>query len=184
MNRFFNNISVTFISLFLLVDCSNFQFPKNSTNRFSLEPISTINQLDVIIEHSGSHLICFYLYANWCIPCKILEPRLISIARDNVSRITIYKIDIDLFPQMTTAFSATGIPFTIYIKNKKVIQAFLGVHPRSSYEQIIKIYSDTTYDTLPYNPFTNGQCLKVDKHHSNPVQKRTQVYLNSILNKN
>jgi thioredoxin 1 len=184
MNRIVNNISVAITLLLFIVGCSNFQLPKASTNRFSLEQISTINQLDVIIEHSGSHLIGFYLYADWCIPCKILEPRLISIARDNVSRITIYKIDIDLFPQMTSAFSATGIPFTIYIKNKKVIQAFLGVHPRSSYEKIIKIYSDTTYDSIPYNPFTNGQCLKIKKHCKNFVQKRTPVYLNSILDHN
>lgn len=109
-----------------------------------IQPIGSLEQFNAIIEHSGNRLIAFDLYADWCMPCHVLEPLLNEIAKEYSSKITIYKINADQFPQIIEAFGVNGIPFVVFIKNKKAIYALMGVQPKESYVKIINSYADTS----------------------------------------
>ncbi|NLG15830.1 MAG: hypothetical protein GX556_00710 [Fibrobacter sp.] len=109
-------------------------------------PITSLDQFNTIIENSGNQLIAFDLYADWCMPCHVLAPTLNEVARENRSKVTIYKVDTDQFPQITAAFNVSGIPFVVFIKNKKAVHALLGVQPKESYLKIIDTYADTSSD--------------------------------------
>jgi thioredoxin 1 len=116
----------------------------------SIQAITSVEQFNSIIENAGSRLLVFNLYADWCMPCHVLAPTLTEIATENKSKITIFKVDTDQFPQITAAFGVTGIPFVVFVKNKKAIYALIGVQPKDSYTKIIEAYTDST--TEPTKP--------------------------------
>lgn len=109
-----------------------------------IQAIGSLEQFNAIIEHSGNHLIAFDLYADWCMPCHVLEPLLNEIAKEHSSKVTMYKVNADQFPQIIEAFGVNGIPFVVFIKNKKAIYALMGVQPKESYVKIINSYADTS----------------------------------------
>lgn len=116
----------------------------------SIQPITSVEQFNSIIENAGSRLLVFNLYADWCMPCHVLAPTLTELAAENRSKITFFKVDTDQFPQITAAFGVTGIPFVVFVKNKKAIYALIGVQPKDSYTKIIEAYTDST--TEPTKP--------------------------------
>lgn len=127
----------------------------------SIQPITSVEQFNSIIENAGDRLLVFNLYADWCMPCHVLAPTLTELAAENRSKITFFKVDTDQFPQITAAFGVTGIPFVVFVKNKKAIYALIGVQPKDSYTKIIEAYSDsTTEPTKPRGRKVEGVQIK------------------------
>jgi len=109
-----------------------------------VQAITSVEQFNSILESGGDRLLGFDLYADWCMPCRILAPTLEELAREKAGKITIFKVDTDKFPQITAAFGVTGIPFVVFVKNKKAIYALTGVQPKDTYSRIIEMYCDST----------------------------------------
>jgi thioredoxin len=79
----------------------------------------------------------FDLYADWCMPCRILSPVLEKVAADMKSSVAVYKIDIDRNPAIASLFQVSGIPFVVLMKDKKAVQSFMGVQPEAVYRRAI-----------------------------------------------
>jgi thioredoxin 1 len=95
-------------------------------------------ELSRIIENSGDSLVAFDLYADWCVPCHILEPTLEQVARENKRKVTFYKVNVDQVQDASQTFPVTGIPYVAFVKNKKTVATLIGVQPKESYEKVIK----------------------------------------------
>ncbi len=132
-----------------------------------IQPIGSIEQFNAIIEHSENRLIAFNLYADWCMPCHVLEPLLNEIAKEYSSKVTFYKINADQFPQIIEAFGVNGIPFVVFIKNKKAIYALMGVQPKESYTKIINSYADTSSEKTKEPDGKKVEGLKIKADNSN-----------------
>jgi thioredoxin 1 len=107
------------------------------TNSGPIKTLTSAVLLDTIIEKAGNSLLAFDLYADWCMPCRILAPTLEKIAQSNLSKVTFYRINIDKFPQVARDFGVSGIPLVVFMKNKKVVQQFVGVQPEDDYVRAI-----------------------------------------------
>ncbi len=68
-----------------------------------------------IISSPTPVLIDFY--ANWCEPCKWLEPVLDDLQKRLKNKITIYKINIDEFPDLRLQHQIMSVPVLILFKN-------------------------------------------------------------------
>lgn len=149
-----------------------------------IQSISSIDQFNAIIEHSGNRLIAFNLYADWCMPCHVLEPVLNEIAKENTSKISIYKINADQFPQIIEAFGVNGIPFVVFIKNKKAIYALMGVQPKESYLKIINSYADTSSGKIeePEGKKIEGLKIKLKPSDTNK-HSLLRCYQKAVLKK-
>jgi|GEM_PF-858205 len=96
-----------------------------------------------IIEGAGDSLVVFELYADWCMPCRVLTPVLAELAQKHFRRAWFFKINTDVLPQVAQTFGARGIPYVAFVKNTKAVHALMGVQPGDSYEQAILKFSDT-----------------------------------------
>lgn len=138
------NFSILLISVSLLfpaVSCSK----KNSDTvdqTSSVKIISSMNELNRIISDNNAKMLVFDLYADWCIPCKILAPAFSSLSEAYKDQAIFYRINIDNNPDIAAAFGVQGIPYVVFIRNKKPIYALTGVNPKESYERVLNSCSE------------------------------------------
>jgi len=117
---------------------SNQIAPTSVTNENRIVSIiSSEDEFNKIMEKAGNKLIIFDLYADWCIPCKILSPTLEKIAESNKGAVSFYKINIDRLPHIAQTFGVHGIPHVAFMKNKAVVATLVGVQPEEAYLKAI-----------------------------------------------
>ena len=56
-------------------------------------------------------------WAEWCGPCKMIDPILHEIADDYAGKLTVAKVNIDENQQVTTRFKIRGIPTLMVFEN-------------------------------------------------------------------
>ena len=76
--------------------------------------------------------------AEWCGPCKQLDPILEDIATENIDRLKVFKLNIDENPMTPQKFGVRGIPTIMLFKEGKLIDTKVGSLPKSALEAWIK----------------------------------------------
>jgi thioredoxin len=99
--------------------------------------IISATMLKSIMDNSRDTIIVLDLYAPWCRPCRLLSPRIDSLAAKYRKQSRFYRINIDKLPDVAAAFGVQGIPYVVFIKNKKVFTALTGLYPFAAYEKVV-----------------------------------------------
>ncbi len=76
--------------------------------------------------------------ADWCGPCKQLDPILEEIAEENTDKLKVFKINIDENPMVPQKFGVRGIPTIMLFKEGKLIDTKVGSLPKTALENWIK----------------------------------------------
>ena len=77
-------------------------------------------------------------HADWCSPCKIMNPILKNIKKKFGDQLKIIKINVDNNQQVSNKFQVKGIPTFILFKNSEILWKQSGVINESSFTEIIK----------------------------------------------
>jgi thioredoxin 1 len=103
------------------------------------EPVE-IKSVEVFenILKQPNRLLVFDLYADWCRPCKLLDPILTEISKENEA-VQFYRINVDSLPQIQRAFQANSIPFVAFFKNGQYLDRLIGLHRKETYLKAIEI---------------------------------------------
>ena len=91
-----------------------------------------------VIRAQGPVLVDFY--ADWCGPCKMVAPLVDEIAKENVEKLLVAKIDADQAPELLERFGIRGIPTVILFKGGEEVARSVGLEPdklRSMAEQAV-----------------------------------------------
>ena len=76
--------------------------------------------------------------AEWCGPCKVLDPILEEIAIENKDKVKIYKMNIDENPMTPQKYSIRGIPTIMIFRNGELIDTKVGSLPKTALETRIE----------------------------------------------
>ena len=76
--------------------------------------------------------------AEWCGPCKVLDPILEEIAAENKDKVKIYKMNIDENPMTPQKYGIRGIPTIMIFKKGELIDTKVGSLPKTSLETWIQ----------------------------------------------
>ena len=145
-----------FYSIFLccllfavIVSCEDHSSQQVQAPKTLIPFIKNKEQLRQITESSGGRLLMVEFYADWCPPCKELDPILEEIAKESGDKVDIYKINTDKNPGLASAFRVTGIPHVVFIKNQESVFSLSGLHPKKMYLKVINRFSQVLTDKKP-----------------------------------
>ena len=71
------------------------------------------------------------LWAEWCGPCKMMEPVLVEIAEEYSDSIKVVKLNIDTNQKTPTKFNVMNIPTLLIFKEGKEVDRLIGALPKN-----------------------------------------------------
>lgn len=74
-------------------------------------------------------------YADWCGPCKMMEPVLDELAKEWEGKAVIGKLDIMPNQATTQKFSVLSIPTLIIFKNGQAVKQLIGYQDKAALQQ-------------------------------------------------
>jgi putative thioredoxin len=84
-----------------------------------------------VIDRSADVTVVVDLWAPWCGPCRTLGPVLEKVVDEAGESVELVKVDIDENPQVAGAFRVQSIPAVFAVRDKAVIDGFIGALPEA-----------------------------------------------------
>ena len=69
--------------------------------------------------------------ADWCPPCKMVEPVLEQIASDESGRLKVVSVDVDANPVTTLKYGILSMPTLALFINGEIVAQVVGARPRT-----------------------------------------------------
>ncbi|MFC7204174.1 thioredoxin [Haloferax namakaokahaiae] len=86
----------------------------------------TVSKYDVVLVD---------FYADWCGPCKMLEPTVERLAAETDAAIV--KVDIDQNQQLAMQYQVRGVPTVMLFSDGQPAERLVGVRGYDDYERLI-----------------------------------------------
>jgi thioredoxin 1 len=83
-------------------------------------------------------LVVVDMWAEWCSPCKMMEPVLEEIAEEYSDKLEVVKLNIDQNQDTPLKFGVMNIPTLIFFRNGKEIDRVIGAFPKKQLLNRIK----------------------------------------------
>ena len=81
--------------------------------------------------------------AEWCGPCKMLDPVLEKVAGDLDDKISFYHLDVDESPEASSKFGIRGVPTMIVFHNGQEIDRLVGFRDRNALQTQLENLADS-----------------------------------------
>ncbi len=95
----------------------NKELPISAAN--TIADTYTVEQFDQLLADNNKILIDFY--ADWCLPCKKMEPGLRKLEKDYKEKVTIVRINVDEAKALTKKLNLEELPvLTTYYKGQEL----------------------------------------------------------------
>lgn len=92
-----------------------------------------------VVERSATVAVVVDLWAEWCGPCKTLGPILEKVIAETDGKVVLAKVDIDANPAVASAFRVQSIPAVFAMKDRKVVDSFIGALPEAKVREFIAL---------------------------------------------
>lgn len=104
-----------------------------------VEPISVENaqHLEELVTDHSPVLVDFH--ADWCGPCKMLEPTVESIASRTTG--TVAKVDIDAHQDLAQQYDVQGVPTLYLFADSEPVERLVGVQDEGALRNLVESHA-------------------------------------------
>ena len=89
---------------------------------------------DDVVQYSGTALVDFH--AEWCGPCRALDPILEDVEGELRGDQKIVQVDIDKTPELADAYGVSAIPCLVLFRDGEEVDRIVGL---ASKKKILKM---------------------------------------------
>ena len=75
--------------------------------------------------------------AEWCMPCKMIEPIIDELAEEYQGRLKIGQVNTDANRDVSLKFGISAIPTLVLIKDGEVVRKFVGLQQKADMKAAI-----------------------------------------------
>ena len=90
-----------------------------------------------VLERSTQVPVVVDLWAEWCGPCRTLTPILEKVIGETDGQVELAKINVDENQQASAAFRVQSIPAVFAIKDRQIVDHFIGAVPESQVREFV-----------------------------------------------
>ena len=98
------------------------------------EVIADWNAVDWVMVNPRPVIVDFY--ADWCQPCKRLEPILRQIAQHYNGEVDFYRLNVDENPDIANVFLVRSIPFLLICPLEGEPKSVIGLYSQQEYIRV------------------------------------------------
>jgi thioredoxin 1 len=102
------------------------------------EPIHVDGSEELQDAISTYDVVLVDFYADWCGPCKMLEPTVESLAESTDAAVA--KVDIDRNQQLAQQYQVRGVPTLQLFSDGQAVEQVVGVRDESTLRSLIEQY--------------------------------------------
>jgi len=99
--------------------------------------VDSATELDDLVASHGVVLVDFY--ADWCGPCKMLEPVVEALAEETGA--TVAKVDVDVNQQLASTYGVRGVPTLVLFADGAQVDEVVGVQPEGQLRSLVESYT-------------------------------------------
>ncbi len=104
------------------------------------EPLHVDGRSD-LDELVGDHdVVLTDFYADWCGPCRMLEPIVETLAAETEA--TVAKVDVDANQQLATAYGVRGVPTLVLFADGEQVEEIVGLKSEEKLRALVESYTD------------------------------------------
>jgi thioredoxin 1 len=92
----------------------------------------TDEEFDAFLGKNAVVLVDFW--AEWCGPCKRLDPIMEALATKYVGKAAFAKVDVDAHPIKMQTLGVMGLPTMLVFRDGKVVERIVGAYPKAYIE--------------------------------------------------
>ena len=79
-------------------------------------------------------------WAEWCGPCRRMEPTIDALAAEYDGRVTVAKMNVDENPMVPGRYNIRGIPTLLLFKGGEMVEQVVGLADKDSLKRMIDRY--------------------------------------------
>ncbi|HWQ46272.1 MAG TPA: tetratricopeptide repeat protein [Longilinea sp.] len=91
-----------------------------------------------VIAFSANTLVVVDFWAEWCQPCKALEPILLNITVEGQSIFRLARLDVDKNPNIAIRYSVRSLPTVIAFREGHAVAELVGLQPEARVREFIE----------------------------------------------
>jgi thioredoxin 1 len=103
------------------------------------EPIHVESEAALSELLTDHDVVLVDFYADWCGPCKMLEPTVEALARDSAAAVA--KVDIDVHQGLAAQYQVQSVPTLLLFSDGDLVERVVGVRDHGELSSLVSRYT-------------------------------------------
>ena len=136
-------------------------------SEFQNEVLAYSSQMPVIVD----------FWAEWCIPCRTLDPILEKLAEEAQGAFRLAKVNVDDNPRLAQQYQISSIPAVKAFHGGEVVDEFIGIRPESEVREFLGSLAPSASDLV----VEKGHSLYLENQWESAAQAFRQALQSNLL---